>query len=286
MEISCLSTSLCLEYFAERVVDSLTDTANPRNRDVSLSIIDLNDDCLREIFMNLNLHQLFDVTVTHTRFLNACRRIFIKKYKNKEIKIAVHRTIQPQYTEILCLLGDMISHLRVTYNRFDGCANFNKRIHDAIVRHCSETLTEITFNHIHPTMEINKPFQNLNKLNFNRGCVGRTMSEFKKWFPKLISIQFFFCKTIDTQCIEQEFPRLQHFTVAHHNFTFQNLRNFLDLNPQLKSFTVYNYDRSLISQLQEYTSLKFKLLQTTFETYPCYFSFEQWLNRMANVDRQ
>lgn len=273
MEISCLSTSLCFEYIKKRLANSLTVATYPPNRDISLSITDLNDDCLEEIFMNLNLNHLFNVTVTHRRFLNACRRVFYKKYKNNEITISVYQTIQPQYVDVLCLLGDMIAHLRVTFDRFDDFGNFNNRIHTAIVQHCSETLTEITFNHILPTMEINKPFQNLEKLNFNHGCVGRTMSEFKMWFPKLQSIQFFFCETLNTNCIERNFPTLEHFTVAHHNFTFQNLQIFLDLNPQLKSFTVYNYDRSLISRLQKYTEFKFRSLRTTFETYPCYFSF-------------
>lgn len=273
MEISCLSSSLCFEYFENRFAAKLTVATCPPNGDVSLSIIDLNDDCLAEVFMNLNLNQLFDVIVSHTRFLNACRRVFFKKYKNREFTISIHQTTRPQYPDVLRSLGDIIAHLRVTYDRFDDFGNFNQSIHDAIVRHCNETLTEITFNRIHATMEINKPFRNLEKLNFNHGCVGYTMSKFKKWFPKLVSIQFFFCKTLDTQCIEQEFPHLQDFTVAHHNFTFQNLQTFLDFNPQLKTFTVYNYDRNLISRLQEYTKLKFKSLRTTFEVYPCYFSF-------------
>lgn len=273
MEISCLSARLCFEYIKKRFTDSLTVATSQPKRDISLRVTDLNDDCLEEIFLHLHLNHLFDVIVSHTRFLNACRRVFYKKYKNKEITISAYQTKHPQYNEVLCLLGDLMPHLRVSYDRFDDVGNLNNKIHVAIVRHCGETLTEITFNHIHPLMEIDKQFCNLKKLNFNHGCVGRTMSEFKKWFPKLESIQFFFCTTINAHCIEQEFPTLQHFTVAHHNFTFQNLRTFLDLNPQLKSFTVYNYDRNLIRRLQEYTKLTFKSLCTTFEAYPCYFSF-------------
>lgn len=277
MEISCLSTSLCQEYFQEDPNKySLTGGICLANRDVMpLRIIDLPDDCLEEIFMNLNLKQLFEVATVHARFSIACRRIVAKKYKNKEIMISVHQTKHPDYGTVLYVLGDVISRVRITYDRLDGhgSGNFNNGIHDAIVCHCSDTLTEVTFNHIRPTMMINKSFRNLNKLNFNQGCVGETMSKFNKWFPKLVSLQFFFCKTINTQCIEQTFPNLQHFTVAHHNFTFDNLRTFLDLNQQLKSFSVYNYDYNLIRQLEEYTRLKFNSLHTKFEIYPCYFSF-------------
>lgn len=278
MEISCLSTSLCQEYFQENFKQSLTGFIYLKNCDVlPLNIIDLNDDCLEKIFINLNLKQLFEVTTVHARFLIACRRVVSRKYKNTEIRISVHQTTHPDYEKVLYLLGDVISRIRITYDRFDlnghDVKNFNNGIHDAIIYNCSDTLTEVTFNHILPTMEINKPFQSLKKLNFNQGCVGSTMSEFNKWFPKLIDLQFFFCKTINTQCIEQTFPNLEHFTVAHQNFTFENLCTFLDHNKQLKSFAVYNYDYELIRHLEEYTRLKFKTLQTKFEIYPCYFSF-------------
>lgn len=276
MEISCLSTRLCQKDFQEDLRDSLTGAIYLNNRDGSLSILDLNDDCLGEIFMNLNLKQLYDVATVHCRFVAACRRTFSKKYKNKEITISVYQTNRPDYPMVLCLLGDVISQLRVTYYRFDNHTpdeHNNIGIHDAITRHCSNTLTEVTFNHIHPTMAINKPFRNLKKLSFNQGCVGQIMSQFNKWFPILASIEFFFCTTINTKCIEQTFSNLEHFTVAHHNFTFDNLRTFLDLNPQLNSFTVYNYDHKLIHQLEQYTKLKYKLLQTKFEIYPCSFSF-------------
>lgn len=292
MEISCLSTSLslCQEYFQEdhRRLHSLTHSdVYPRNCDVlPLRIIDINDDCLEEIFMNLNLRQLFEVATVHRRFLIACRRAVSKKYRNKEIVISVHQTAHPDYTKVLYLLSDLITRVRITYDRFDihGIGNFNRGIHDAIVSHCSDTLTEATFNHILPTMEINKPFRNLNKLNFNQGCVGQTMSEFNKWFPKLSSLQFFFCKTINTQCIEQTFPNLEMLTVAHHNFSFENLRRFLDHNQQLKSFAVYSYDCNLIRQLEQYTRFKFQSLQTKFEIYPCYFSFYQWLMRDEHLN--
>lgn len=280
MEISCLPTSLCQAFFQKDYKYNLTGAFYQPNRDGPLSIIDLNDDCLAEIFIHLNLKQLYNVVTVHVHFLPACRHVFFKKFSNKEITISAHQITQPDYTKVLNWLGDIILNLCVTYDRCDGHehghghGNFNRTIHEAIVCHCSDTLVEITFNHIRPTMEINKPFQNLKKLKFNHGCVGRTLSKFNKWFPKLVSLQFFFCKTEDIQCIEQHFPNLEHFTVAHHNFRIEHLCTFLDLNQQLKSFAVYGHDRSLIRQLDEYTKLKFKALQTKFEIYPCYLSFD------------
>lgn len=276
MEIACLSTSLCREYFQKDLKNGLTGDIYDVNRDVvPLSIIELNDDCLEEIFMNLNLKQLFEVATVHPRFLIACRRAVSKKYRRKEIAISVHQHTHPNYPKVLYMLGDVISRVRITYDSLNSNAsgNFNNGLHDAIICHCSGTLTEATFNHIHPTMEVNKTFSCLTKLHFNQGCVGSSMSEFNMWFPKLVSLQFFFCKTIDKKCIEQTFPNLEHFTVAHHNFTFDNLCRFLDYNQQLKSFAVYSYDFNLIRQLEEYTRLKFKSLHTKFEIYPCYFSF-------------
>lgn len=274
MEISCLSSNLCRKYLKENAKSGSINTVYRRqNGDVRFSILDLDDDCLEEIFMNLNVKQLFDVVRAHPHFIAAGRRVVSKNFKHNEITISIFQPTWIQYPEILHLVGDVMWHLRITYDRFNA-GSINAKIHDAIVCYCSETLIEVTFNHIKPTMEINKPFHNLKKLNFNHGCVSCTMSEFNKWFPKLYSLQFFFCKTINKQCIEQAFPNLLHFTIAHNNFAFENLRAFLDLNPQLQTFTVYSYDRKLISQLNDFTRAKHKLLATKFEMYPCYFSFD------------
>lgn len=284
MEISCLSKSLCQDFLRDKNFEyRLTDDAiylpsSLIRLDIQQSlIIDLNDDCLEVILMNLNLKQLFDIICVHSRFLTACRRVFLKKFRHKEIVISAYQTKHPDYANILYLMGDVISTVRVTYDQCENGQDFgnfnNNKIHEAIISYCSETLTEITFNHIHPTMATNKPFSNLNNLNFNQGCVGHTMTEFNKWFPKLNSLQFFFCKIVNTHCIEQSFSNLEHFTVAHQSFTFENLCTFLDLNQQLKTFTVYHSDRNLIRQLEEYTMLKCNLLQTKFEVYPGYFPF-------------
>lgn len=266
MEIKCVATSLCQKSVAGVFIDSAP------NRDRSLSILDLNDDCLEVIFMNCNLKQLFSVIVVHTHFLTACRRIFTKQYKHKEITL---QAINFKNSDVLYLLGDIVQYLRVNYDRMNANENKNNhKIHDAIVQYCSNNLIAATFNNIQSAMHVDRVFHHLKQLSFNHGCVGETMSEFNKWFPNLNRLEFFFCKTIDKRCIEHTFPKLKHFTVAHHNFTLKNLQTFLDLNPQLQTFTVYSYDRIFISQLDAYTRLKCKSLTTKFETYPCYFAFD------------
>lgn len=287
MEIKCLpaTRSSCQEFVETTVEDrSETGAVHPVTGDVPLSILDLNDDCLELIFRHLNLKQLLNVTGAHPRFLTACRRTYSQNFKHNEITISAYQTTYVEYPRVLYLLGDVILCLRITYDQFNTHGHFNRRIHDAILQHCGDTLTEATFNHIQPTMQINQPFRQLRKLNFNQGCVGQILSEFNTWFPKLCSLEFFFCKTADTKCIEQTFPNLLHFTVAHHNFTFHNLRVFLDLNPQLRTFTIYNYDRELISQLHTHTKSKFQSLTTKFETYPCYFAFDSPLNGIQHLN--
>lgn len=275
MEIKCLSvTRSCRKSVDTNVGMKLLSDINSVFCDVPLSILNLNDDCLEQIFLNINLKDLFHVILAHTRFHTACRRVFVHRFKHREISISAFQSTYSEYPEVLSVLGDVISLVRITYDRFNAHENFDHRIHDAIIRHCSDTLTEATFNHIRPTMHTNHVFRCLRKLHFNQGCVGQIMSNFNKWFPELISLQFFFSQTINTKCIEQTFPKLLHFTVAHQHFTFHNLRTFLDLNPQLLTFTVYNYDRHLITQLDNYTRLHFKSLTTKFESYPCYFAFD------------
>lgn len=272
MEIECLSSTHLNSKSVKKNV-AVVSSVKIEFPDAPLNIVNLNDDCLEAIFMNLTLKDLFHVIVTHTCFLTACRRIFVHKFKHKELTLSAFQTTYFEYPMVLSLLGDIVTCLRITYHRSAEYKYIDHQLHNTIIRYCSDTLTVATFNHIQSTMHINQQFQSLRKLHFNQGCVGQTMSNFNKWFPKLTNLQLFFCKTINKQCIEETFPNLKHFTVAHHNFTFNNLRTFLDLNPQLVTFTVYSYDHQLISQLDTYTRLQFKSLTTKFETYPCYFAF-------------
>lgn len=270
MEIKCLPTNLCQK---SAVANSLIDIIDSQpNCDRSLSILDLNDDCLEVIFMNFDLKQLFNVIVTHPHFSIACRRIISKRYKYKEVTFHANDLKNP---EVFYFIGDIVQRVRVNYDQNNAIKSVNNRkMHDAIVQHCSNTLIEATFNNIESTQHVNRVFHRLQQLKFNHGSVGPSLTQFNKWFPNLNRLELFFCEIIDKQCIEHSFLQLQHFTVAHHNFTLRNLQKFLDLNPQLQTFTVYSYNRALISQLDAFTRLKFKSLTTKFEIYPCYFAFD------------
>lgn len=273
MEVKCVETSVCQASIApNKAVMACDFIESTPNSERATSILDLNDDCLEVIFMNCNLKQLFSVIVAHTHFLTACRRVFAKQFKHKEITI---QATNCETADVLSNVGDILKYLRVNYGRNDASESGNNRkIQRAIVEHCSNYLIEATFNNMQATLAVDRVFHQLKQLCFNHGCVGQTMSEFNKWFPNLNRLEFFFSKTIDAQCIEHNFPNLRHFTAAHQNFTLNNLQTFLDLNPQLKTFTVYNYDRVLISRLDAYTRLHFKSLTTKFETFPCYFAFD------------
>lgn len=272
MEIECVTTSLCQESIASNKVvtsDFIEFTPNCKH---SLSVLDLNDDCLEVIFSNCNLKQLFSVIVAHPHFVAACRRVFAKQFKHKEITL---RATNGETADVLHHVGDIVQYLRVNYDRNDASkSGSNWKIHNAIAQHCSNNLIEATFNNIEAALQADRVFHQLEQLCFNHGCVGQTMTEFNKWFPSLRRLEFFFSKTVDVRCIEHTFPNLLHFTVAHQNFTLKNLQTFLDLNPQLQTFTVYNCDRMLITRLDAYTRLHFKALTTKFETLPCYFAFD------------
>lgn len=235
-----------------------------------LKIINLNDDCLEEIFMYLNMRQLFNTMTTHPNFSNACHRIFRRKYKCREISIMSHQLTSMDLEMILKMLGNVIYSLRVTFNRCDMISNH--LIYRSIIKYCSETLTEITFNHIESTMKCDVQFPNLVKLSFNQGHLSESITKFNHLFPKLRILQMFFCKTDDLMWCKQSVPALEEFSVAHHNSTFDQLATFLDLNRQLKWFTVYNSDRKLINKLNAYVKLKFTNLNVKYEVFPCYIS--------------
>lgn len=242
------------------------------NKCCALNIIDLNDDCLEEIFMYLNMKQLFDLVTIHSNFISVCSRIFHRKYRNHEINISSHNMDSfKRFPRVLKSLSNVITSLRVTFDRFDVLSN--ELLHRSIMENCAETLCELTLNGIQPALVMRTTFPNLKKMSFNQGRLTVSHTELRKCFPNIRRLQLFFCQTEDPGFFEQTIPTLEEFTVAHHNSTFAQLSRFLELNPQLKSFIVYNFDRNLISKLSEYAYLKFQHLDTKFEVLPCYFAF-------------
>lgn len=238
----------------------------------SMRLIDLNSDCLEMIFMHLSMNQLFTVAMCDANLAVACRRVFYRKFRHKEIIVTAHQLEYTQFPHILSIFGDIIRYVRVTYDTFDVNWMANDQIHRSIGQFCCDTLTELTFNNILPTMDIETTFGNVQKLSFNQGCIGQL--HIRKSFPKLRCLQFFFSEVIWPKCIEDELPTLDKLTVAHNSFSVDNLKGFLRRNPQLKQFCVYNYNRQVISDLKDYTRENFASLAIKFEVYPCYFAFK------------
>lgn len=247
---------------------------NGYNECCALNIIDLNDDCLEEIFMYLNMKQLFDLVTIHSNFVTICSRIFHRKYRNHEINISSHNmNLYKRFPRVLKLLNNVITSLRITFDRFDILSN--ELIHRSIIENCAETLCELTLNNIQPALMMRTTFPNLKKISFNQGRLTFSHIELRKSFPNIRCLQLFFCQTEESGFFAQTIPTLKEFTVAHHNSTFAQLSRFLELNSQLKSFIVYNYNQNLISKLSEYAKLKFQNLHTKFEVLPCYFALAE-----------
>lgn len=244
------------------------------NECCALNIIDLNDDCLEEIFIYLTVKELFDLVSIHSNFVSVCLRIFHRKYRKHEINISSHNMdLYKRFPRILKSLSNVITSLRITFDRFDVLSN--ELIHRSIMENCDQTLCELTLNNIQPALVMRTTFPNLKKMSFNQGRLTGSHIELQKCFPNIRCLQLFFCQTEDNGFFEQTLPTLEEFTVAHHNSTFGQLSRFLELNPQLKSFIVYNYNQNLIGKLSEYAKLNFQNLHTTFEVLPCYFAFAE-----------
>lgn len=238
---------------------------------IAMRLIDLNSDCLELIFMHLSLNQLFTVARCDANLAVACRRVFYRKFRHKEIIVTAHQLEYTKFPHILSIFGDIIRYVRVTYDSYDTNWMANDLIHRSIGQFCCDTLTELTFNNILSTMTIETIFANVEKLSFNQGCIGQL--QIRKIFPKLRCLQFFFSEVIWPDCIEVELPTLDELTVAHNCFTVDNLKGFLSRNGQLKKFCVYNYNRQVISELEDFTKSNFAALTLKFEVYPCYFAF-------------
>lgn len=233
-----------------------------------LKIIHLNDDCLEEIFSQLDLLDLAKVASANVRLASVAADVFARKYQHQEIKIKAYGSLecQDQFKRVAFQEAYMIiEHFGKHITKLDlDCGPFGgARVQPIINRldeYCSKTLLELKIGHLRDSVKFQKPFVKLEKLTFYRSFCKfwSPMTDIPTTFPNIRSIDIqnirYAFQSIE---LHQHMPTLEHFgyyTFPYVQFSaedLQSIHRIVQLNPQLKSLGMYLSERDMANRAMQ-----------------------------------
>lgn len=149
-----------------------------------LDLLDVNDDCLVEIFENLTIEELAAVASTCTRFQTIARDVFSLHHKSNSVELYVNSIAERRQTSaILRNFGDLIARLEIISSHMkDSTFTLNM-----MSKYCTGVLEKLklsNFYHIQQNQIVDaKPlFRNVHHLILyaSSGISGSFLSEAKK----------------------------------------------------------------------------------------------------------
>lgn len=221
--------------------------------DGTLTIAEVNVDCLEKIFKNLNFDDLLMVAETSKHFLQGARLAFASEFGKKTFKLHCHSVHQNQpnqpmagnniiiYNPLTCLkvlrfFGPFIFKLDILYANISAAHQIKFDLY--VIENCAESLIEIGL-HCAPKNAMGSlrvPFPNIESVYFKECLFGQTLSNINKCFPKMRNLHLDHCRIIE--CIGKQFPNLVHLTVRNKRIVKRHMEKCLHLNPQLRSLSV------------------------------------------------
>lgn len=194
-----------------------------------MMLTDVNDHCLVEIFRFMSLEDLCTVSEVCKRFQQLAITAFKSTWKNRVVKISnLHRVgkewkqMRLDSLRILRHFGGVLTKLHVQSD--------NQKIYDFIVDKCGPNLVELKLDpEYYPVDELNE--EKLTK------------------FTNLRSLRLFGNQQfIDMEYIQQNFMKLEYIAIGRLAIDFENLRRFLQLNPQLKRLGLTHDDNTPLNR--------------------------------------
>lgn len=234
----------------------------PNTPEQPLKIIDLNDDCLVKIFGHLNLHSLFNVSLSNEYLRPAARIVYKRKFSQKQVLIVsatipssiagphecnkcIHVNGFQMELRYLRCFGASINDLSIDYK--DKNNKRCKYIDQYINKYCAESLVQIKFLYrsINHVMQLPKPFINVQRVTVCSGDLSDRFPLFPQWFPNIHSLVLLNVG-MDDHCNEAPFHHLQHMQMDINNgknnrrnvFTKTEAAHLLQLNRQLDSLEI------------------------------------------------
>lgn len=202
------------------------------------TILNLNDDCLEEVFFYLDINDLLNVFEAHSQFKIASERAFGQR--NKQIPVVVSNIHASRVnvrmikysSKLLQTFGHLITKLCIQFKleKID-------RLLEAIVKYCNKNVTELEFYHL--GIRVKEP-----SVLYDNGLrnIRSFLRQLSTQFPNLLSLNFNY-RNLTKGCpysdnIVLAYPNLTSFTAAGLLLSFENIKRFIDLNSQLESLTL------------------------------------------------
>lgn len=219
-------------------------------------LLDINDDCLIEIFKYLTASELLDIASTCSRFQPVARDVFSRHHKSTCVEIDLRRgnqqrnrfiTRRRKAAAILRIFGASLRILKVTFCCSTKTKLCNIRIFNMMVMYCTGGLDQLELIEFSTTAdnsrEIINPtalFRNVKQLtlDYAYGVEATFLSDAKQLTRlKLIG---FDCEDVPA-LLSNDYPRLRSLTMTQNKSDGWkrhqiNINNYLKQYPQLIEF--------------------------------------------------
>lgn len=201
-----------------------------------MTILNVIDDCLVEIFMYLTVTDLSNVSASNPRFKIPTETAFVRKHRKIPVTVSNIDTDGAN--------GHMLESSVLLLQQFGNCIKkvYMKfklenadRLLKAIVRYAGDTVVKLKFWH-----EKESWYMGLHRTGLRR--IQREIRELKTKFPNLLHLKFEYHDFIDcpySDDIIQAIPTLLHFSVTGVVFSHEDVNKFVRLNGQLESLNLW-----------------------------------------------
>lgn len=222
-------------------------------------IIDLNIDCIQEIFSYLSVVDLMNVADSNRCLKNAANLSFAQRYGKKSVQLNIVPSYQRQRKRIfrkvsahskiyiidlksslqlLRCFSNSIPQLEVTDEHSNKLnVHIYKYIFLYINKFCAKSLTDIEFREIPKNNffdSFKKPFESIKSVEFF-GCslIGNHLKPFNILFPNVQSLTIDFTEMKDFHCIEHHFEKPEKLQITT---CMENIDKMIRINSQIKLF--------------------------------------------------
>lgn len=271
-----------------------SENQNGANVSESTKITDINMDCMEHILKDLSLDDLLSVADCCSRLREAAVFTLVakqtfKRLHLKDIRTTADQTIVYDHQGIsidnltmalrfLRCFGHTIYKLTIDYS---GIGDTHSAIVDQyITKYCSETLLRLEVSHARKQMmnHIQKPFSNVNFLQFSNCVLGEPLYDIAKWFPYLIELTF---------CGSNQ--------IAAHNSIPSNFQSLSTFKVTLKNHHKSHFRAYVINLLRQHSFLKrlaisgdgwnAKFLQNVSKHLQNVHTLDiRWTNKLSNLN--
>lgn len=214
------------------------------------TIMDLNDDCLIDIFKRLPVRDLCSVAEVNTRFKQDAKYVFSALYKRFHTLVLVLQSAKGRYEitlnemrSILKNFGSLIIDLDVSKMSFKS--THNNRILDLIIKYCAGALKELTLEWFsikgNILQKLRPIFESLEKLSLDNCEINNSIGSLLKNCKELKKLKVCNQDYIDRNCnfIEQQFPQLESICFKSVDMIKEsNLLALFTKNPNIKKIKI------------------------------------------------